>query len=179
MNRRPAEVYRTSDQGIIDAYTERVEQIYQWNKKVHDFAEKVTGDPRVWTHTAFGRDRLTGLHLAKDRDVPEGWRRHARHGEAIIPKRNTKAGREAGERFDALATAPSYLEPLDGMPGTARVEGPDWTTQLYTPGIRMRDGAIEVSWACEVPEPVGPQWTKIPLSQWHAEREAEEARDGQ
>lgn len=171
MSKNPAAVYRTSDIGILTAYRTRLAEIREWYAEVDAFAKEVTGTDRVWLHTAFGRDRLTGLHLDEDQPVPKPWRRHAKHREVIVPHRISKAGRELGARFDALSVSPDYYEPLAGMPH-AHLEN----SAIYFPSIRPVGGVgLEVSWAVEPRDPVGPQWEQVPLSQWHAEREETDA----
>lgn len=176
----PVEVYRTTDPEILDAYKAAQFAYAEHSKKVHAYAESVTGDKRAWTSRFLSQEFFDGPYLDLDAEVPQLWRRDRREPRRIVPNRKTKEGREVAGEFKNLGRFPNLRAVLPGMPHTVSGERDEHrgTSTEHTYGVELISVAerevefVEVTWGCSVPaKDVGPQWRKVLLSQWHREQE--------
>lgn len=162
----PAAVYRTTDPATVAAYEASQASVAEWTDAVIKHAETVGGEPWVgrWANAFDYR----GV-VRSDREVPAGWRRQQR-ADYLVPKVSTKIGKAADAEMKPLRKSPEIE--LADMP-TMFIAG----LRICHAGVSLDDGALTVVWGAEIPEgeTVGEQWTRVPLSQWHAEREAAEA----
>jgi hypothetical protein len=173
----PAVVYRTTHPDTIATYREACEERASWGDRVVAFAKSVNGG-NAYTTTGFGRERFVGIEVKGD--PPEGWRIQTnKHGQQyLVPRRSTKAGKEAAKAFDALQYAPSAKDVLNGMPA-GFLSGAEGGIAFFSPGARIDGDVLTVLWGAELPkgeaERVGPQWERIPLSTYYADVEARAA----
>jgi hypothetical protein len=172
----PVEVYRTTDPAIVAAWHEANEAVQQWRNKVGDFAESVTGHSAAWFNGFLDSQYCVGLVASEGATVPNGWRRHKNQPTRIVPDKRTKVGKQAARDFDGLGREPSVRSVLKGMPVTVRGEYlPSGAHKSHTFGLTAKvAGEITVHWGVEVPvdQVDSAIWRKVPLSAYHAEREA-------
>lgn len=172
----PVEVYRTDDPVIVAAWHEANDAVQQWRNKVGDFAESVTGNSAAWFNGFLDSQHCVGLVVTEADLVPKGWRRHKNESTRIVPDKRTKAGKQAARDFDSLGGEPSVRAVLKGMPVTVRGEYlPSGAHMSHTFGLTAKvAGEITVHWGVEVPADKVDQtiWRRVPLSEYHAEREA-------
>ncbi|QYB01440.1 hypothetical protein I1A62_29850 [Rhodococcus sp. USK10] len=176
----PVEVYRTDDPDVLAAIETQKAAYDEWRSRIHQFAESITGTSDIWVGRFLDLEFCTGLQIAAAAPVPEGWRRKTKESESLVPDRRTKLGNEFDRQFAKLRNAPS-LRRMSGMPtevdGLYNPKTGAGTTHTFGIDYPGESGYVEVTWGIEVPpEKVGPQWQKVPLSQWHAEREAAETK---
>ncbi|MEU2237630.1 hypothetical protein, partial [Streptomyces vietnamensis] len=91
----------------------------------------------------------------------------------------TPEGKEIAKTMAELSWAPSFDTALQGMPSTVDGEHDPQrgSHRVHSCGASRRDAYLEVQWGVQVPaDQIDSRWTKVPLSQWHLEKEqAEEA----
>jgi hypothetical protein len=171
----PAVVYRTTDPDTVAAYRQACEERASWVDRVEAFAKSINGG-NAYTTTGFGRESFVGIEVKGD--PPQGWRIQTNKSgqQYLVPRRSTKAGKEAAQAFDALCHAPSAKDVLNGMPH-GFLSGAEGGIAFFSPGARIDGDVLTVVWGAELPksERVGPQWERVPLSAYYAEIEARTA----
>jgi len=177
----PVEVYRTTDPELLAAWDSAVERKRQWNDAVAEFCEKHSGDRRFWQSNFLGSEYFDGPLVPADDVVPVGWRRDRKRQGMMRPNRRTPEGKEIAKAMAGLSRAPSFDAALQGMPSTVDGErNPhEGSRRVHSCGASRTDTYLEVEWGVKVPEDqVDARWSRIPLSQWHLEKEqAEEQAD--
>jgi len=171
MTDNPVEVYRTRAPEALEAFDKWEAARQSWIDAVCDFCEKHSGTSKAWFNCFLQNEYFVGLTAPKDGKLSPGWRIDRKSG-AMVPDKRTPEGKELAAEMAKLKCAPTLR--LGGMPQDARGEStPDGGTRIYTFGV-MRADFLEVSWAVPVPQDKVDFgiWEKVPLSQWHAEREA-------
>ncbi|ETT26272.1 hypothetical protein RAJCM14343_5837 [Rhodococcus aetherivorans] len=174
MRDNPAEVYRTTLPEALEAWDTYATRRHQWYEKVRAFAKEHSGTHQFWGNTFLGQDYFLGLTAPdNDAEIPTGWRRDRRQPNMMVPNRRTPEGKKCAAAIKKFANAPHLT--LGGMPNEVDGEyNPDGSHRVHSFGAQRLDDALEVSWSVPVPpEKVDSTiWQKVPLSQWHAEREA-------
>ena len=177
----PTEVYRTTDPELLAAWDEAVECKWQWNDAVAEFCEKHSGDRRSWQSNFLGIEYFDGPLVPADDVVPVGWRRDRKRRGMMRPNRRTPEGKEIAKAMAGLSRAPSFDAALQGMPSTVDGEHDpqEGSHRIHSCGASRRDTYLEVTWGVKVPaEQVDARWVRIPLSQWHLEKESLAAESG-
>lgn len=172
MSNNPAEVYRSTAPEVLELWeTYRAKRV-EWVDAVADFCKKHSGIDRGWFHHFLNDEYFDGLVVLNREHVPRGWRIDRRHG-MMVPNKRTPEGKGFAAEMSKLRKAPSFEPP--GMPGRVSVTiDADGRGRTYGFGAERFGDHLEISWFAPVP----PErvdlgiWKKIPLSQWHAEREA-------
>lgn len=178
MIRYPHLVLASADDQVLGAWNTWRDVEAAWGEQIAEHALAVAGTEPVTT----GGRRYVGPALPRGVPVPEGWREplHSSTGGEdrvhwIIPHLSTRAGRAAADRLATVAHGPSLYLPGLPMSHLDVVEH-----VLHHPSL-LEDapGHLTATWATASPEllaKVDPGlWEQVPLSVWHAAREAEEA----
>lgn len=196
MTAAPDQVFRTTDPEVIQAHNENVLRHVEWRRKVRAYLEGIpqAQQDKMWEISYPSNDcYIEGLYVETNRDVPVGWRRTAKKPTCIVPNRRTPDGKAAYAEFQKVRQSPRDLD-LPGMPRQFSVrDEQQGTGNIYFHGVELLSPAtlvpiggshlktikepyvLEVGWGAKIDaDKVGPQWESIPLSQWHAEREAQE-----
>lgn len=177
MSDNPVDVYRTKNPEVIAAFHEQERALEEWDWKCQAFAKQHTGTTDFYSSDGLGQLAMVGLVCrGSDDGPPDGWR-HDRQIEMLLPDKRSKLGKQYARDMAALATAPNVRDALRGMPVLVHGRSTGQGAKVWTSGVGMTpDGAVECAWGCHVPaSDVDPEvWTKIPLSQYHAEMEANE-----
>lgn len=171
MTDNPVEVYRTWLPEAVEAYENYLRVRREWLSKVHDFCEKHSHTGAGWFNGFLRNEYFIGLVAPKDGKLAPGWRIDRKSG-AMVPARRTPEGKALAAEMDALRNGPVFT--VAGMPQDARGESTrDGGIRAYTFNEELGDGFLEVTWGCAVPQDQidFEIWTRVPLSQWHAERE--------
>lgn len=118
--------------------------------------------------------------------IPDGWmlKDPSRGEPRIVPKRNSKAGKELYAALHCGEKFPTYLAAFGGMPEVAMVKEDPHTWFHPAWMIWLDEGEMFVTWNCDpdrsdggwskVTEVDPKVWERIPLSEYYA---ALEARD--
>lgn len=171
MSDNPAEVYRTTHPAALEMWTDYRSRFATWSADVQAFCLEHSGHEAAWYSNLLGRDHFDGLTVP-DGDLPTGWRIERRVG-MMVPDKRTPEGKEFARQMSALSDSPKLT--LLGMPMDVRGPGDSsGRFRRYSCGVEEIGEALEVTWDVAVPsESVDFEiWVKVPLSQWHAEREA-------
>ncbi|MFI6496840.1 hypothetical protein [Nonomuraea typhae] len=159
-------VYRSTHPEVLAAWEakkQKMTDVYEQRRKLLDELG-FEGRPALITDT-----QIHGVQFA-GADIPAGWRADYQFGNAIIPNKRTKIGKQIAKRFEELHTPNPRA--LVGMPGTD-VELGRWAEC----GLREMDGALFVTW----PRPIDEKridldrWERVKLSEFYATVEAHEA----
>lgn len=192
----PTQVFRSTDPEVITAHNENILRRREWRKKVVAYVETVPEADQhgLWEVDYPSNDSyIEGLYVETNKDLPVGWRRVAKKPTCIVPNRRTPEGKAAYTEFQKVRQSPRDVS-LPGMPREHSVPNKAMgTSNLYFHGIALLSPStltliqgstddiikepyvLEVEWGTKIdPSLVGPQWEHIPLSQWHAEKEAQE-----
>lgn len=182
-------VYRATDPTIMESARAWRERAKQWQAECLVFAAKYAAEfgrtdvSPVSTAYANGSRHLTGLTHDGSSQVPTGWRLvmgSQRSPDCLVPVRRSKTGKVVGAQMDALILEAFFPE---GMPNTVFHED-HW----YSPGIEVHGDDLYVTWGFDPAEcsswekGFGPgvfdssRWERVKLSEYHAMKEAEEAR---
>ncbi len=173
----PTEVYRTTDPELLAAWDKAAEQKRQWYDAVTKFCKEHSDDSRWWHSNLLGIEYFDGPLVPADDVVPAGWRRDRKRRGMMRPNRRTPEGKEIAKAMAGLSRAPSFDAALQGMPRTVKVEydPQEGSQRMHSCGASRRDAYLEVTWGVKVPaDQIDGRWTKVPLSQWHLEREQAE-----
>lgn len=167
-------VYRSDHPHVLETWAAAITRRAEQGAALVAYAREV--DPerlRGWVGFApvmGSGESVVGLQHKTGWTVPAGWR--VNKGGYVVPSRNTRAGRTASERLDALQPShPLYVvcEAHDMSPGF--LGGHRW----YSPGVADMAGALWVSWGKTPPREPGPSWERVPLSVYYAATEAHDA----
>lgn len=173
MTDNPAEVYRTRLPEALETFDRYREAHREWREKVAAFCEKHSDTPKFWHNSFLHHEYFIGLVAPKDGKLAPGWRIERKNG-MMVPAKRTPEGKALAAEMRKIDTGPVLT--LGGMPQESSVEYSDGSGRgrIYTFGVKRGDDYLEVSWAVPVPQDKVDFeiWEKVPLSQWHAEREA-------
>ncbi|MBM4683800.1 hypothetical protein GS532_07655 [Rhodococcus hoagii] len=175
MSDNPIEVYRTTDPEILAAWDEMKARISQWWDDVQAFCVKHSGSTMMWGGNRLGVEIFNGPLVPEDGVIPEGWRRDRKTPGMMVPAKRSPAGKLIAAEMSKLSKSPDAAEALLGMPRTVSSEYRDGSGRgrIHSCGTERREHDLEVTWGCAVPsDQVDERWTRVPLSQWHAEQEA-------
>lgn len=173
----PTEVYRTTDPELLAAWDKAAEEKRRWYDAVAEFCEEHSGDRRWWHSNFLGREHFDGPLVPADDVVPVGWRRDRKRPGMMRPNRRTPEGKEIAKTLAELSWAPSFDTALQGMPSTVDGEHDPQrgSHRVHSCGASRSSAYLEVQWGVKVPaDQIDGRWTKVPLSQWHLEKEQDE-----
>lgn len=178
MSENPIEVYRTGDPEVVRAFDTFIDKRAEWVRKCNEFCEKHSGTKKRWMNYFLRSEFFIGLVAPDTGELAPGWRIERKRG-MMVPNKRTPEGKELFAEMRALDTAPVFK--ATGMPADARgEENPRTGGVTYHSYHALRHGdEVELRWNCKVPEDRvdSEVWAKIPLSRWHAEREALEGKN--
>jgi hypothetical protein len=172
MSDNPIEVYRTTRPEAIEAYENYLRVRREWLTKVHDFCEEHSDTGKGWFNGFLRSEYFIGPVVPVDGKLAPGWRIDRKTG-AMVPAMRTPEGKAIAAEMRELRNGPVFT--VAGMPQEARGETTrDGGVRVYTFNEELGDGFLEVTWGTPVPQDLidFEIWTRVPLSQWHAEREA-------
>lgn len=115
---------------------------------------------------------ITGIEPLPGEEPPTGWRiAHRSDQDVLVPDKRRKAGKDADARIQQTQPPADVRGHLPGMPGT------QWAgSTIYTPALCEIDGAVWVRWREDVSRVDEALWERVPLSQYWAAREAQDAK---
>lgn len=169
----PALVLRSTHPDVLAAFADWRMAHAQWRARISEHARSVTGhDPVVLRLT--GRMQYIGPALPAGEPAPAGWlvERNSAGPRHVVPNMRSHAGKAASVQLQALRNRPALA--LPGMP-TAFMDVDQH--RFFTPGYDGTGITATVTWGTDavLPEVDQDLWDRVPLSTWHAEREALEA----
>jgi len=183
----PMEVYRSSDPELVRAYREARTAANDWIAAVHAWAVEVCGEGGMAYFSGFlDSTYVSCLGLPNRADgIPRGWRRKTRNKPRpgqIVPDKRSADGRAADEKLRSFGHQPSPRRVLPGMPVTADGDYLDnGSHRVYTYGVDVigdNEDTLEITWSVLVDSEIDTDiWTRMPLSRYHAEREAQKTKE--
>ena len=180
-----------TDVSAFAAYTEAIGNMKRWRNTILADAEEMGLDPQSWVDYITGREEFTGFTIPDDGVVPEGWR--------IVKSRKTVEPERGDEGEAARAWVIAHASPgtpihvlardyglntmsqserdKDGRHFVAHVQVHELGGDLYA--VHAHDalngwaGGESLSFdSVKMSDSMGPLWTEIKLSEYHAAREA-------
>lgn len=177
----PAAWYLSLDDEVLAKYEEWRQAHAAWKDRYAEMCEKC-GFPASTGFRGLGDDTIVGLDLPETTDW--AWWRKTREG-YWVPRKRTRAEKtsEAYQRFHAVRRIPHVLNYVPGMPHSVWIEGlgNDWATHVYPVKLRKPGQAVLAFVGADpdkttfTPFEVGPQWSRMKLSVYHALKERQEA----
>lgn len=176
MSANPVAVWRSSAPEVLAAWQQWREARATWGERVTEHSRSVAGEPAVtrrWSNT----ESYVGPGIGEQEEAPHGWRIeppldvHYEGGvRYLLPNKRTKAGKENAQAVAELGETKSLT--LPGMPFHFFGGNHIYSPSVYADADQATN--LTLCWAteevaAEIDEAV---WSRVLLSQWHAEQEA-------
>lgn len=180
MSATPAAVWRSTAPEVLQAWRQWQVDRSAWGERITAHSMSVSGEPAVTTRWP-GTEAYKGPGIGDQAEAPAGWRIEPKRSEFpdglvryLVANRRSNAGKVNAAAVEALGETKPMV--LPGMPmhffGDHRLFHPG----LYCDGAGDGLSSVTACWSTEevTSEVDATFWSRVPLSQWHAEREAKE-----
>ena len=179
----PTAWYLSTHPEVLDAYQKFQVDHKAWRDRFAELCECAGLTAGKVKMSTYGGESLRGLYDKPTKDLR--WWRLTKDG-IWTPRKRTKAEKNSviAQRFRAAAVIPCAVSYLPGMPHSLWLPGPEMATTVYPVHVRKSGEAVvvflgaEPEDATEFPFEVGPQWSRMKLSTYHALKERQEAEGG-
>jgi hypothetical protein len=186
---QPAAAYRNINPANVDAFHAWQDRKLAFGAAIRAVCEDMFPGSRPAVRDASGCQRFVGV-VWDEGPVPDGWRLLPGRGvPTIVPKKNTRVGKERAARFQLECADPV----VDGMPRELWLPSAvGYGFTVYHPGLHLFDDVLWATWSIEIPtstpghdddgtDAMGhslavdeSMWVRERLSAWHVANEARE-----
>lgn len=172
----PKIAYRATDPQRIREWSESLEPLYRAFEEEKDRLKKQIGKDVLIMRESFDGVWVTGYDEREGKDPLPNWRKDASSG-YMMPDRRTSTGKKIAERLDRISYKPG---PIPGLPELVWGEG-----YMGPFAVAEFDGDFYAWLGFDIREEgshnplddVDPKiWERIKLSEFHAAKEAQEAK---
>lgn len=186
----PVAWYISQNPDVLEAYQKFSRAQKNYRDRLTELCEISGFDPKTTIMRTGGGTELFGLEVKTDKTTMAWWRL-TKDG-YWVPRQRTKAERtsEVFTRFQKLRNVPWAPDFVPGMPSGVWMDGPldpdgRPSTEVYPVKLyKAKDGDAVLAYIGANPDmakhafTVGPQWSRLKLSQYHAIKEYQERQRG-